>query len=478
MYGLLMASIVATGASGASVDVKKLWDAPRKDRSKHRSVRKLWEKSSTTASSKSSAERNTLARIHDSQNTLQQTDAQQKQMNQQLEKIARSIEKAELERVAINKVLDRLEREQKQTRSRYDKAKAAIDQYGGKIRTLDTQIQKRHDAYVRLLADQFALMAALEAIDRPSVESVLQQEVYRAVLRKNARDLTQLKRQIDTSLSARNKLKIEQNRIRKSIAAITAKRKLYEKKKAEKDRLLARLAKQEKEYRKQLKAILERQQMLRNTLAKLHILRREEIARAKEEEAKRRAQLKQRTRELDAMRKQQEERARAARKRGETITYTPARIAADSTAPKRVKQYGSSYQADNIQAYRGARTIAPIAHARVIKRFGTYVDPIYKIKIFNDNVVLKAPKSGAKVRNVLNGKVVYIGKNSMLGKVVIIEHGNRLHTIYAALDRISPLLKTGSRVKKGAVIGRIKRKLIFQATQNSKYINPLRLIRL
>ena len=40
------------------------------------------------------------------------------------------------------------------------------------------------------------------------------------------------------------------------------------------------------------------------------------------------------------------------------------------------------------------------------------------------------------------------------------------------------LFKKVRKSGKGAVIGRIKRKLIFQATQNSKYINPLRLIRL
>jgi murein DD-endopeptidase MepM/ murein hydrolase activator NlpD len=66
----------------------------------------------------------------------------------------------------------------------------------------------------------------------------------------------------------------------------------------------------------------------------------------------------------------------------------------------------------------------------------------------------------------------------MLGKVIVVAHGGELHTVYAGLSKISPIIKVGSRVKKGTVIGKIKRKLIFEATKNSKYINPIRLIRL
>ena len=99
------------------------------------------------------------------------------------------------------------------------------------------------------------------------------------------------------------------------------------------------------------------------------------------------------------------------------------------------------------------------------------------MKIFNESVTLKAPVRDAKVRNVLNGKVVFAGQNSMLGKVIVIAHGGKLHTVYAGLSRISPVIKVNSRVKKGAVIGKVKRKLIFEATKDSKYINPVRLIR-
>ena len=122
--------------------------------------------------------------------------------------------------------------------------------------------------------------------------------------------------------------------------------------------------------------------------------------------------------------------------------------------------------------------MSPIPGARLIKKFGTYIDPVYKIKIFNESITLKAPSSNAKVQNILNGKVVFAGKSSMLGKVVVVAHSNKIHTVYAGLSKIAPNIKTGRKIKKGYVVGKVSSKLMFQATKNSKHINPLKLIRI
>jgi murein DD-endopeptidase MepM/ murein hydrolase activator NlpD len=462
----------------AAVDVKSLWKSTRKK--PQGSIKTLWKTSKPAKTSKrkrTKTPKTTLSQIEDSQSTLEQALVQKEQMNQQLEQIAKAIQRAELESIAISKVLDRLEKEQKASESRYQSAKVSIDKYGGKIKKLDTVIKGRNEAFIRLLSDQFALIAAMQAINRPTVHSIVQREIYDAYKTKNNHELANLKSKIDGSRQAKDALLSRQNKIKKSIRTIREKRELYQKKKVEKTELLTQLTKKEEEYRTQIKRLMQRQNLLRQTLAKLNILHKEEIATAKKAEAERRAELKHKTAELKRLRKEQDSEVRKAKAEGRKVVYKAPKISA-STSAGSVKKYGSSYQVNNIKAYRGARTISPLPHAKVVKKFGTYVDPIYKIKIFNDNVVLRSSKRNAKVRNVLNGKVVYVGQNSMLGKVVIIEHGNRLHTIYAALDRISPMLKNGSRVKKGTIIGRVKRKLIFQATQNSKYINPLRLIRL
>jgi len=106
------------------------------------------------------------------------------------------------------------------------------------------------------------------------------------------------------------------------------------------------------------------------------------------------------------------------------------------------------------------------------------VDPVYKIKIFNESITLKSATSNAKVKNILNGKVVFAGKSSMLGKVVVVSHSRKIHTVYAGLSKIAPTIHVGAKIQKGYVVGKVNEKLIFQATKNSKHINPLKLIKI
>jgi murein DD-endopeptidase MepM/ murein hydrolase activator NlpD len=142
-----------------------------------------------------------------------------------------------------------------------------------------------------------------------------------------------------------------------------------------------------------------------------------------------------------------------------------------------VRQIGSSYQHSKLAKYRGPKTIAPLKSYTLTQKFGNYTDPIYKIKIFNESVILRANKRNAKVRNVLNGTVIYAEKTPILDNVVIVKHKNNLHTIYAHLSQIAPTIRVGKRVKKGYVLGRVDRELTFEVTQDTKHINPMRLIK-
>lgn len=145
---------------------------------------------------------------------------------------------------------------------------------------------------------------------------------------------------------------------------------------------------------------------------------------------------------------------------------------------QRIRQLGSSYQGGSVKHYIGKKTIAPLDSFIVKQKFGNYVDPIYNLKIFNENVVLRSNKSDAIVKNVLDGKIVFAKDTSMLARVVIVEHGNGIHTIYAHLDKIAPNIKVGKNIKKGAVVGRVKNDLTFEVTQKNFHINPLELISL
>ncbi len=143
----------------------------------------------------------------------------------------------------------------------------------------------------------------------------------------------------------------------------------------------------------------------------------------------------------------------------------------------KVRQIGSSYRKSSVSKYRGAKTISPLKDYEVIRKFGTYNDPIYKIKLFSESVKLRAKKEDAKVMSVFSGKVVYAQETKFLGKVVIIKCQNEMNIIYGHLSKISPYLNVGNVVKKGSIIGRVKRDLTFEVTKKNRHINPLRLIK-
>ena len=196
-------------------------------------------------------------------------------------------------------------------------------------------------------------------------------------------------------------------------------------------------------YKKDLKKILNKQDSLKNTLAKLNIIKVDEIKKAKEEEERRKA-------------------------------FNSKKILSNQTLPK-VKKHGSSYQRIKTKKYRGKKTIAPFSPYTITKRYGTYTDPIYGIKVFNESISLKPKQKNTKVKTVFNGKVIYADKTAVLKNIVIVEHKNGLHTIYANLSQISPRIKKGKKIKKGYTIGRVNNELIFEVTQKSFHINPIRL---
>ena len=70
---------------------------------------------------------------------------------------------------------------------------------------------------------------------------------------------------------------------------------------------------------------------------------------------------------------------------------------------EKVRQVNSSYKKSKTYAYRGGKTISPLPGAKLVKKFGTYVDPVYKIKIFNESITLQSPVENAKVQNILKG---------------------------------------------------------------------------
>jgi murein DD-endopeptidase MepM/ murein hydrolase activator NlpD len=146
------------------------------------------------------------------------------------------------------------------------------------------------------------------------------------------------------------------------------------------------------------------------------------------------------------------------------------------TQPKvtHVKTYNANYRVKTAN-YRGSKTIPPL-RGKIIKKFGSYIDPVYKIRIYNDSITIKPYEENAKVRAIMSGKVVYIGESNDK-KIIVIKHKNKIFSIYANLDKISPLIKKGRYVKKGQIIARVKNNLEFEVTYKDRPINPIKVVK-
>lgn len=314
---------------------------------------------------------------------------------------------------------------------------------------------------VNTIIKNFSASISLNLASKDSLQSLIDSEIYN-LLSKSSKDkllkidnnymqITQDKRKNETNIK-KISLYIEKRK---------KKRTLFKNLKKKHSKDLLSLETKHKLYQKALKKEIIQQKNLSSLLTKLNIL--------KTKQAKKRKQ-----RALEAKRKKAKLLAAKKRKKNKT-KRTQKQLTREYTEEidLDVRMIGSSTAGIKISKYRGPKTISPLKSYTVIKKFGKYYDSVYKIKLFNESVVLKTKKRKSKVFNILNGKIVYAKKGAgMLENVVIVQHSGGLHTIYSHLDRISPTLRVGKWIKKGYVVGRVDNTLTFQATKNSYHINP------
>jgi len=440
----------------------------------------------------------TTTKIKKSEKNLSAATSAKKQASRRLGKIAKDIQAAEKDIVYLEKKIDELGKDKEKTQKEYESLKVELDKSQKDFTKISQELEQKRKAFITLLSEQFSIIFAMEQSHEPTRKSIISQEVYKAYKKHNAKvlaslrfEIIKLKKRKEDKLYLRNKT---QNKIKK----IVKKREAFAEKKLAKKKLLKKLSRDEEKYNAKLEKIVDRQNSLRSTLAKLNILQKQEVEEKRKRTAARKEAMrlekerKRRIRKEQALARAKEKKAKEALRSAKTEeAKKAARLAAKEAAKEskqvqkkaaiqseRVRKINSSYQKSKVYAYKGGKTISPIPGARLIKKFGTYIDPIYKIKIFNESITLKSPTVNAKVQNVLNGKVVFAGKSSMLGKVVVVAHSGKIHTVYAGLSKIAPNIKTGRKIKKGYIIGKVSSKLMFQATKNSKHINPLKLIRI
>jgi murein DD-endopeptidase MepM/ murein hydrolase activator NlpD len=364
-------------------------------------------------------------------------------LNQQMAQNAQLILKQKKEILIEQKHLQDLTKELDEKKSTYESNVINLESSKKSQESLKKEQDKLEEELILTISKSVSLSVILEESSAQGSDSLMELEVLESMLKISKEKANKLNKQFFANANTIDTLNKEVNSLEAAILDIDTKRKELldiqeSNKKALKELVIAKDL-----YKVKLKKILENQDMLKKTLSQLNIIKIDEIRKAKEEEERKKA-------------------------------FASQQMEPDSNLPKVIK-HGSSYQAAKTKRYTGPKTIAPLDSYTITKKYGTYTDPIYGIKIFNESISLKPKEVDAKVKTVFNGKVIYADKTAVLDNIVIVEHSDGIHTIYANLSQISPNIKTGVKIKKGYTIGRVSDELIFEVTQKSYHINPIRL---
>jgi septal ring factor EnvC (AmiA/AmiB activator) len=89
---------------------------------------------------------------------------------------------------------------------------------------------------------------------------------------------------------------------------------------------------------------------------------------------------------------------------------------------------------------------------RIVAEFGPQTHPRFGTETLRSGVDIDAPE-GTPIRAVASGRVAYRGWLKGYGNLVVLDHGDGYHTLYAHAAQV--LVDEGDQIKGGAVIGRV-----------------------
>lgn len=374
---------------------------------------------------------NTNDRIKNQEQNLKNSQNLEKNINKKLDDLAKDIKNSEEYLVNIASQIQSLKTQIESLQDSQKQAKDDLELLINQNKTLVQNQKNMEQSIVRIIAEDFSfdlLMVENEGESEDSIIAAQSISKLNSILKEQIRSLAKNYDQTTNIIREKNqKISTIENSIKefeqKKINLLSLQKKQTQ--------TIADLKQDKELYVKKLSNLKDQQAQMRQTLQQLSILAQKE----NEEKSK-------------------------------------------QTVKSQKKQIRQSYSGSAVYKYNGKKTIAPLDEFSVKQYFGNYVDPIYNIKIFNESVVLSSKIQDAKVKNVLDGKVILAKHTPLLNNVVIIENKNEMHTIYANLSQIAPTIKVGSIVPKGYIIGRVSSDLTFEVTQKNYHIDPLELISL
>ena len=412
-------------------------------------------------------------KIQKNKQSLNSSAKQEETTSLKIKELAEKIESQNSNIINLEKDIKQVNSDIDEHQKLLEDAKEKLDQLKSKSTDLIKEKTSNEEQIVNTIIEEFSISIALKLASENSLQELIDSEIY-TLLSQHSKDKV-LKLNNNYNVLSTN-TKTNQKDIEKIASYIEDRQKTKEKLTSLKEKhssSLVNLEEQHKSYQEELNKVAKQQDSLKNLLAELNILKEEENKKAEEEKRERLQQLlaQKKADSKKTIREEAQEEDKAPNDEIQTAEVRNQRYAKNLNLD--VRKIGSSTDGVKIVKYKGESTIAPLKSFKVVKNFGTYYDPVYKIKLFNESIVLKSNEPKAKVVAVLNGKVVYAKKNAgMLENVVIIQHEGGVHTIYSHLDEISPTLVVGKWIKQGYVVGRVDDSLMFQATKDSSHIDP------
>ena len=409
---------------------------------------------------------------------LNSSDDKKENTSLKIKELAEKIESQNSNITTLEKDINQINSDITEHQKLLEDAKYKLSDLNSKSTELIREKTSHEEQIVDTIIEEFSISIALKLASEDTLQELIDNEIYTLLSQYSKEKVSKL----NTNYSALStNTKNNQKDIEKIASYIEDRQKTKNKLTILKEKhssSLISLEEQHKSYQEELNKVAKEQESLKNLLSELNILKEEESKKAQAREEADAEEKRKKLQELLAQKKATNQKVTEEESSSaplddvvQTAGVRNQRYAKNLNLD--VKKIGSSTDGIQIIKYKGEKTIAPLKSFKIVKNFGTYYDPVYKIKLFNESIVLKSDEPKAKVVSVLNGKVVYAKKNAgMLANVVIIQHEGGLHTIYSHLDEISPTLVVGKWIKQGYVVGRVDESLMFQATKDSAHIDP------
>ena len=112
----------------------------------------------------------------------------------------------------------------------------------------------------------------------------------------------------------------------------------------------------------------------------------------------------------------------------------------------------------------------------LLNHFGKKRHERYDSYVIYNGINIKVPQN-TSVRNIYSGEILYIGFLDGYGNLVIIGHGNHIHSVYGNLNKnfghVGQIVRRGQIIGKSGGSGSISGdSLYFELRQNGKAIDP------